>query len=213
MSGNVIKCVAVGDGFVGKTTLLTRLCKNEIDKDYTPTIFENHSISIEHNGQNYDIVLFDTAGQEDYSMLRKQVYESADVFLICFDVTNTDSFTNVKAVWLPEIEESGKSQSGKILLGTKSDLRKDVNTIDRLNSTGGIFISETGAKNLAKSHHMKYVECSAVMERNIQDVVQSILEVYKAKPSEIQKNTTPLPCCINPILRLIQRVICCKNNY
>ncbi|KYB27692.1 Cdc42 homolog-like Protein [Tribolium castaneum] len=213
MSGNVIKCVAVGDGFVGKTTLLMRLCGKEIDKNYTPTIFENHSISTVHNGQNYDIVLFDTAGQEDYSLLRKQVYESADVFLICFDVTNASSFANVKTVWIPEIEEIGISQQAKILLGTKCDLRCDPETIDRLNANREIFISENMAKKLAESHNMKYVECSAFIEKNTQHVVQTILEVYKAIPPEIQKSSTPSVCCINPVLRLIQRVICCKNNY
>ncbi|RZC39242.1 cell division control protein 42 -like [Asbolus verrucosus] len=166
MSENIIKCVAVGDGFVGKTTLLARLCKKECDKEYNPTIFDNHSISSVYNGQTYDIILIDTAGQEGYSMLRKQMQESADIFLLCFSVSSTDSFSNVKEVWLPEVE--AYPSASKILIGTKSDLRNDPETVDKLNASGAIFVSNSQAMNFAQSHNMKYVECSSAAQTMFQ---------------------------------------------
>lgn len=85
-----------------------------MDEKYIPTIFDNHSITSVYNGQTYQIVLIDTAGnwvkgvwesillfiyvsgQEEYSMLRKQFYDSANIFLVCFAVSSTDAFSNVK---------------------------------------------------------------------------------------------------------------------
>jgi Rho family protein len=207
---NLVKCVAIGDGFIGKTTLLMRLCKQELDEKYIPTIFDNHSITSVYNGQTYQIVLIDTAGQEEYSMLRKQFYDSANIFLVCFAVSSTDAFSNVKQLWLPEIEEY--SNASKILVGTKSDLRKDPETIDNLNASGKIFVSSTVAKNFAKSHNMKYVECSAVTQDNVQEVLKTVLEVHSARSQE-SKKVISNPCCINPILQLAKRALCCKNNY
>jgi GTPase SAR1 family protein len=40
-----------------------RLCKQELDEKYIPTIFDNHSITSVYNGQTYQIVLIDTAGK------------------------------------------------------------------------------------------------------------------------------------------------------
>lgn len=41
--------------------------------------------------------------QEDYDRLRPLSYPQTDVFLLCFDVSNEDSFENVGEKWLPEL--------------------------------------------------------------------------------------------------------------
>jgi small GTP-binding protein len=51
-----------------------------------------------------DLALWDTAGQEDYDRLRPVSYPDTDVVLICFSVDVRDSFFNVTAKWLPEIQ-------------------------------------------------------------------------------------------------------------
>ena len=48
------------------------------------------------DGQNYELTLFDTAGQEDYDKLRPMSYDNTDAFLLCFSIVEPDSFSNVR---------------------------------------------------------------------------------------------------------------------
>jgi GTPase SAR1 family protein len=50
-----------------------------------------------------ELILTDTAGQEDYDRLRPYAYPDTDVVVICFSLDNHDSLDNVWRNWVPEI--------------------------------------------------------------------------------------------------------------
>ena len=99
------------------------------------------------------IGLWDTAGQEDYDRLRPLSYPQTDIFLICFSglfiiyyqyvnknvntnintflVVSPASFENVRGKWFPEVKHHCPS-TPVILVGTKTDLRDDMETISKL---------------------------------------------------------------------------------
>ena len=54
----VFKVVAVGDGAVGKTTLLKRYSSGDYPNDYIPTVFDNHNISVKVEDKTYSIGLW-----------------------------------------------------------------------------------------------------------------------------------------------------------
>ena len=64
---DAIKCVVVGDGSVGKTCLLMSYASNTFPKDYRPTVFDNYAVNIAVGGNQYQLGLFDTAGQVSYT--------------------------------------------------------------------------------------------------------------------------------------------------
>lgn len=106
-----VKLVVIGDGYVGKTSILLR---------YTRPVWQLHKIIIQGGlpadnirqpqrggevGQEEsatgpvvcDLVYGrDTAGQEEYSSLRPLAYSNCDVFLIVFSVLDRASFDNAK---------------------------------------------------------------------------------------------------------------------
>ena len=47
----LIKLTPVGDGAVGKTSVLTSYAKGEVKDTYEPTVFDNYSTSVMVNGE------------------------------------------------------------------------------------------------------------------------------------------------------------------
>merc|ERR1719251_661278 len=125
-----IKIVAVGDGTVGKTSLLNTFVTGEFPEDYVPTVFDNQMTNLEVNGKQIQVELWDTAGQEAFDRIRHLSYRDTDIFLIVFCVVNEESLGNVQHKWVPEIknhyDQTHDTEQPMIyLVGTKSDLRQD----------------------------------------------------------------------------------------
>ena len=70
--GRELKIVIVGDGGVGKTCLCTTFKTKEFPPEkYEPTVFETHPMQVDLNGEKITVNVWDTAGQEEYSEIRK----------------------------------------------------------------------------------------------------------------------------------------------
>jgi len=118
-----IKLVAVGDGAVGKTSMLIAYAKGAFPDTYVPTVFENYTAQIEYHEKKVLLHLWDTAGQEDYDRLRPLSYPGSDIVLLCFSLVTEASFVSIKEKWYPEVDHYVKDVP-TILVGTKVDLRE-----------------------------------------------------------------------------------------
>jgi small GTP-binding protein len=61
------KLVVVGNGNVGKTSLLYAFKDNRFCQDYVPTLFEGNTHIIDVDNKRIELLLIDTAGQEEYA--------------------------------------------------------------------------------------------------------------------------------------------------
>ncbi|KAK5646007.1 hypothetical protein RI129_004471 [Pyrocoelia pectoralis] len=130
--------------------------------DYVPTVFDNYAATVAVGDEMYDFHLFDTAGQEDYSQLRKFTLENADIFIVCFSVVLWHSFINAREKWIPELQENFP-MIPYMLLGTKTDLRYDRDTVEKLTAEGRSPITKEQGDMLAKElRALAYHECSAL---------------------------------------------------
>nr|XP_046203491.1 rho-related GTP-binding protein RhoF-like isoform X2 [Oncorhynchus gorbuscha] len=96
-------------------------------------------------------------GREDYDRLRPLSYPNANLVLICYD-------------WYPEVNHFCHGVP-IILVGCKTDLRKDKTLARKLWSSGQNPITyiqgeETKRKNKAEL----YLECSAKYKENVEDI-------------------------------------------
>mmetsp|Transcript_62467 Transcript_62467/g.99303 ORF Transcript_62467/g.99303 Transcript_62467/m.99303 type:complete len:188 (+) Transcript_62467:102-665(+) len=175
-----IKCVVVGDGAVGKTCLLISYTTNDFPKDYVPTVFDNYNATVMVEGQQINLGLWDTAGQEDYDRLRPLSYPQTNVFLVCYSVISKDSYANVTEKWVPEISHHAPNVP-MLLIGTKSDLRSDTSFKSNLVS------SEEGEKLAKEIGAIKYIECSALTQDNLKLVFDEAIKAALAAIKKKQK--------------------------
>jgi len=181
-----IKLVVVGDGAVGKTSMLISFAKGTFPDTYVPTVFENYTAQMDHNDKKVLLHLWDTAGQEDYDRLRPLSYPGSDIVLLCFSLVTESSFDSIREKWYPEVDHYVKDVP-TILVGTKSDLR-DAKAPDP--STG-----EFNPVDLAKANEMaesigaeKFIAVSAKTTNNLhqlfKDSVSIVLAARKAQGNE-----------------------------
>lgn len=92
--------------------------------------------------------------------------------LIWFDVTNRESFENVKN-WIDSIENYAKQDIQKVLIGNKIDM------------TDKRKVSKTEAENLADDHNIPYFETSAKLDTNVTEVMKFIMSQVYANSQKI----------------------------
>jgi Ras-related C3 botulinum toxin substrate 1 len=185
-----IKCVVVGDGAVGKTSLLLSYTTNKFPEDYIPTVFDNYLANVMYKNKTISLCLWDTAGQEDYDKLRPLSYPDTQCFLVLFSVVNPTSYNNVKSKWMPELKEYSNGVP-IILCGTKIDLRENEEIFKKLNERDLKPISFDQGTQLAKEiGAIGYFEVSAKTQKGVKECFNSCIEsalVPKVNNDNIKK--------------------------
>jgi Ras-related protein Rab-1A len=113
--------------------------------------------------------IWDTAGQERFRTITSSYYRGAHGIIVVYDVTDMESFNNVKQ-WLHEIDRyAARNNVNKLLVGNKSDL-----TAKRVVST------EQG-KEFADSLGIEFLETSAKTSQNVEQAFLTMASQIKAR--------------------------------
>jgi GTPase SAR1 family protein len=113
------------------------------------------------------------------------------VFILCYSVVHPDSFHNIKQKWLDELRRSSPD-TPFILVGTKTDMRDDPDTVEKLRDKGKDVISLKEGQKRAKEIKAKfYLECSAKDLKTVNEVFRMALRVVmdpvKAQKKVVEK--------------------------
>lgn len=186
MSNNNVKIVTIGNGEVGKTTMLHCFTTNKFSEQYIPTAFDNYAANITVRNKVISLQLWDTAGQTEYDQFRPLSYSNTDIFLVCFCVIDRGSFADVKRKWIPEIIKTMGKDKLYFIIGTKSDLRETTDSSEQ--------VTPEEAKALCKDMGgVKYIECSSKSGLKIKDIftdaASEVLD-YRANKNMQQKKCT-----------------------
>lgn len=160
-----VKLVMVGDSGVGKSQLLDKFLDNGSTNSFISTIgVDVRSRQITVGDKTIKIQVWDTGGQQRYRPVLASCYRGAMGVIIVFDLSNRQSFSNIKQ-WMLEVEEfSTLPPSRKILVGNKADL-KDRREVD---------LEE--AEQFANSLGVEYIETSVLGKCNIQEAFLRLVE-------------------------------------
>ena len=159
-----IKIILIGDSNVGKTTILLNYVQNEFNEDMIHTVGLENKVKIMNiRGFRAKVQIWDTAGQEKYNSLSQQFFRNVDGILLVFDLTNKDSFNNIKK-WLNEIKANSDHSIKKLLVGNKADMKDKIK------------VSKTMIDNFCNDKKIEYMEVSAKDNESISKAFDTLIK-------------------------------------
>ncbi|MBY9012033.1 MAG: GTP-binding protein [Candidatus Lokiarchaeota archaeon] len=104
-----IKVTIIGDGAVGKTSLIQKFTKGIFQTDYIKTIgaqLTNYETEID--GYRIELIFWDIAGQDDFHFLRPSFYRGSKAAIIVYSLEENDlgrrSFDHI-TTWYNDVKQ------------------------------------------------------------------------------------------------------------
>ena len=202
MSEDKLKLVILGEGRVGKTSLLLRYFKNKFNENEKSTINPSFYEKTEnYNGKTYELKFWDTAGQEKYNALNAIYFQNAIGALLVYDVNIPETFEKVKD-WANTLKEIVGKNVIFVIVGNKLDLL-DKGLLDKNTSLVNEYIKKENCK-------IFYTSCKTGynVEEAFDTLIKSVLKYVQdnnivtnkraGKKLEIRQQVQPIEkkgCC------------------
>lgn len=158
----IVKLAVVGDGGVGKSTLISRLATGEfIDKTMTVGFdVESWTITTNSDTEAVKVACFDFGGQKQFRFFQGSLIIGAKAALIVFDCNSFLSLTKVRE-WMDLIV--GVPNEKKLLVGTKIDM--------------GFGIPLEDIKEIADEYNIKYILLSSKTGENFDQLIEHLKDL------------------------------------
>ena len=160
----------LGEGRVGKTSLLLRYVENTFSETQTPTVqatYLSKRVALENDGAA-TLNVWDTAGQERFHALGPIYYRDADAAVLVYDITDSDSFDRVKS-WVKELRQIAGSEISLAVCANKSDLERARK------------VSQSDGETYAKSIGAAFFSTSAKADKGVAQAFMSVATALDAK--------------------------------
>ena len=177
----VYKVLLLGDTTVGKTCFLMKYTDKTFQDIHMATIgldYRLKSMKLK-SGKNIKLQIWDTAGQDRFRAITKNYYKGSHGIILIYDVTNVQTFENVKQ-WVSQIREEASANVIIYIAGNKIDMEEE----RKVNKEEG--------EKLAEELGLPFVETSAKSGINInetfEDLVERIDKIYGNSPQKVTRN-------------------------
>ena len=170
----VLPLMLLGDGQVGKTSLILKLTGNIFNDSQLTTVGkESYIYQVNLHGYNLKMKIWDTAGQERFKSMSIQVIKNSDAVILVYAINDINSFNSLD-MWLSKLNDATDlSKKPIIIVGNKSDVN------DRK-------ITYEEGKKYAESKGYNFYETSAKSGDHIEEAFNDIFEqLYKTFEKEI----------------------------
>lgn len=192
--------VLVGDVRVGKSALVNRFINNKFSENYRATSFEKFTTSALVANRRVKYTIWDTTGSHIVTSARALSYRSADVFLLCYKISEPSSLFNALNHWCPEVRSVAPA-TPIILVGCQADLRRDRDVLSSLAKQGRAPVSSDQALSFSQQiSALMYVETSAKTSTKAAISafeVAGLASMGKISPPNRSPRSTPSPKTVN----------------
>jgi small GTP-binding protein len=119
----VFKIVVIGNGAVGKTSLIARFAEKMFKAEYKPTLGVNIVIKeFDLDINHIKLTVWDIAGQARWRDVRSVYYRGSNGAIIVYDVTRPNTFEALQSWYDDLLKFSQDEDIPRILLANKIDL-------------------------------------------------------------------------------------------
>jgi len=172
-----IRLCVLGDGNVGKSALTIRYFQDQFVEDWDPTIEDLYVKQDQVDGKFFHLEVQDTAGQEQFALLREDYIQHAHGFLIVFAVAGNNAQKSMKNIetYFNDIKRFHGENIPIIIAANKIDLRREIKTE----------VGEEIVNKLKENHKsMEYIETSAKTKQNVPEAFKKLCELVLREQHE-----------------------------
>ncbi|KAL0842221.1 hypothetical protein ABMA28_014382 [Loxostege sticticalis] len=166
------KIVVMGAAKVGKSSLISQFLYSTFSPKYKRTIEEMHHGDFNVSGVRLILDILDTSGAYEFPAMRALSMQSADAFILVYDITDADSFAEVRAL-RDQIHETKESTAVPIVVvGNKVDLAETGERQVEFHTTESV---------VTVDWENGFVEASAKDNINVSQIFKELLVQAKVK--------------------------------
>ena len=163
---NVLKIVILGEGRVGKTSMLSQYFNKKFDSSEKSTVNPSfYEKKVNSKGKTVNFKFWDTAGQEQFNAISTIYYQNSVGAILVYDITIPETFEKVET-WMNTLQEVVGKNITCLVVGNKYDLfdkNKSFNYTDKI-------------KNFCDKYNCKHINTSAKTGYNINEAFKLILD-------------------------------------
>ncbi|CAK1581756.1 unnamed protein product [Parnassius mnemosyne] len=174
ISNNAVrhKIVVLGAAKVGKSSLISQFLYNTFSYKYKRTVEEMHHGDFNVSGVRLTLDILDTSGAYEFPAMRALSMQSADAFILVYDITEANTFAEVRAL-RDQIHEIKQSTAVPIVVvGNKVDLAETGEREVEFHTTESV---------VTVDWENGFVEASAKDNINVSQIFKELLVQAKVK--------------------------------
>ena len=177
----VYKVLLLGDACTDKSAFLMRYTDKTFQDIHMATIGLDYRLKTMKlkKGKNIKLQIWDTAGQDRFRAITKDYYKGSHGIILLYDVTNLQSFENIKS-WINQIREEASPNVVIYLVGSKIDLEEERK------------VTKKDGEKLAEELGLPFLEASVKSGINVNEVLDDIVERIDDVYGNLSKKTTKI---------------------
>lgn len=157
------KIALMGFRSVGKSSLAIQFVEGQFVDSYDPTIENTFNKKVNIKGHDYELLLIDTAGQDEYTPVPTEYSCGVHGYILVYSIDSHKSFRVCEVIYQKLLDLIGDHSVPIVLVGNKSDLHNERS------------VTTEEGKNLAEAMRATFVETSAKENQGVEAIFSQVV--------------------------------------